>query len=390
MTTDKTTLLGGLSVGQFLAEYWQKRPLLVRQAFPAYEMPITPGELAGLACEEDVESRLILEKDGESPWQLEHGPFHEERFLALPHTHWTLLVQEINKHVPEFSLLQDRFDFIPGWRLDDVMVSYAPDRGTVGPHADNYDVFLIQGLGRRRWQINRRAPQADELVPGLPLRIMAEFEAEDDWLLEPGDMLYLPPGVAHYGVAEGDSMTISVGFRAPQHIDMLTHFVHDHAQSLDEETFYADPDLTAQPSPGLIEPSALRRIREVIRSLPLDDEAIDRWFGRYITEPRPGHDVPLPTDSLDTETMKRLLRADRKLWRSEYCRFAYQHGSGGVTRLYVAGQEHILPPDLAFAAPLLCDHRVFDKVLLTPHLANRTFLELLCRLHQDGALYFDP
>lgn len=386
---DKTTLPGGLEVAQFLAEYWQKRPLLVRQAFPAYEMPITPGELAGLACEEEVESRLILERDGESPWQLEYGPFDEGRFSALPDTHWTLLVQEINKHVPEFALLQDSFGFIPGWRLDDVMVSYAPDHGTVGPHADNYDVFLIQGLGRRRWQINRRAPQPDELIPGLPLRIMAEFEAEDDWLLEPGDMLYLPPGVAHYGVAEGDCMTISVGFRAPQQADMLTHYVNDHVQTLDSEAFYTDPDLTPQDSTGLISPHALRKLRDVIRGLPLDDETIDRWFGRYITEPRPGHDAPLPADPVDTETMRERLRSDRKLWRSEYCRLAYQQGSGGLARLYVAGQEYILPPGLAYAAPLLCDHRILDKGLLAPHLADTAFIELLCRLHQDGALYFE-
>jgi len=320
---DVTRLLGDLSVEQFLAEYWQKRPLLIRQALPGYTCPVSPDELAGLACEEEVESRLIMEKDGATPWQVEHGPFPESRFSDLPATHWTLLVQEINKHVPDFALLQERFAFIPNWRLDDVMVSYAPDQGTVGPHADNYDVFLIQGLGRRRWQVNERAPAPDELIPGLPLRIMRTFEPQQEWVLEPGDMLYLPPGVAHYGVALGECITISVGFRAPNWYELRRDYFDDRLAGSDTEIFYADPDLHAQENPGELAESARQKVRTALRALVEDDAGIDRWLGGWLTEPRPGHTIPEPEERLEPTQLLARLEAAGEIWRSEYCRFTF-------------------------------------------------------------------
>jgi len=194
-------LLGGLTPERFLAEYWQKRPLLVRQAIPGFKSPLSADELAGLACEPEVESRLILEKGGSRPWQLEHGPFEEERFATLPESHWTLLVQRVNHWVPAVADLLDHFAFLPSWRLDDIMISYAADQGSVGPHTDQYDVFLLQGAGRRRWQIDASVTDESPLLDHPDLRILAQFHATDEWVLEPGDLLYLPPGLAHYGVA---------------------------------------------------------------------------------------------------------------------------------------------------------------------------------------------
>ncbi len=383
------TLLGGLSVAQFLADYWQKQPLLIRAAIPGYLCPVTPDELAGLACEEEVESRLVMERGGKSAWQLERGPFAEERFAELPATHWTLLVQEMNKHVPELALLQEQFNFLPNWRLDDVMVSYAPPHGSVGPHADNYDVFLLQGRGRRRWQINRTEPGADDLLPDLPLRIMRHFVAEQEWLLEPGDMLYLPPGVAHYGVSESDDcMTVSVGYRAPTLSDMLAGFIASVLAERDAERFFADPDLAPQAAPGEISLGSRQRIRAAIRDLPLDDASIDRWFGRYTTDVRPGHYLPEPEQPLTADQLRQQLQQVGEIWRSEYARFAFFDEPDGPRRLYAAGEEFLLDPPLAPLAALVSGQRLLPAAALLPWLESPAGAELLVELYNIGCLYF--
>ncbi len=377
--------LNGVTTEIFLRDYWQKKPLCLRNALPGFTCPITAEELAGLACETEVESRLIQEH-GERPWQVRHGPFSEEDFLKLPDSHWTLLVQEINKHVPEFALLQERFNFLPNWRLDDVMVSYAPDQGTVGPHADNYDVFLIQGPGRRRWQLSYQDAGPEQLLPDLPLRILRDFQPTEEYILEEGDLLYLPPGVVHHGVALGDCLTISVGFRAPARLELLGGYLADALAQMDPEAFYADPDLEPQISPGLISPQAQEKIRAIIRSLPLEDEAIDRWFGSFTTDVRPGHYLPEPEQELSAQELLTAMQQHGELWRSEYARFAYIDGD--PTHLYVAGEEYELDADLAFAAPLLCGQRVYTPDELKPHMTNPDFVELLRELYNLGALYF--
>ncbi len=379
--------LNGIRVEEFLRDFWQKKPLLIRNALPDFVCPITPEELAGLACEPDVESRLVQEH-GETPWQVRHGPFTEDDFLALPESHWTVLVQEINKHIPEFALLQDRFAFLPNWRLDDVMVSFAPEQGTVGPHADNYDVFLIQGPGRRRWQLSYQEAGSDQLIPGLPLRILKNFVSEEEYLLEEGDMLYLPPGVVHHGVAVGDSITISVGFRAPAKVELLSGYVADALSQMDTEAFYEDPDLAPQKNPGEITTQAREKIRTIIRSLPLDDESIDRWFASFTTDVRPGHYLPEPEEALATERLLELLQQHGELWRSEYARYSYISPDKDFTRLYVAGEEYTLGSHLDFAAPLLCGQRVYTHDALALHLGNTDFSDLLCELYNLGAVYF--
>jgi 50S ribosomal protein L16 3-hydroxylase len=382
------SLLGGLTIEEFLRDYWHKKPLLVRRAFPGYACPIAPEELAGLACEEGVESRIVLEKDGERPWQAEHGPFPEERFLRLPPTHWTVLVQEMNKHVPAFALLQDHFAFIPWWRLDDVMVSYAPEHGSVGPHADNYDVFILQGAGRRRWQINTRAPGPEDLIPGLDLRIMKHWETEQEWVLEPGDMLYMPPGVAHYGVALDDCISISVGFRAPNVKGMLIDFAERFIETADPERFYADPDLAPQPDPGEISLAARERIRDIIRAIDLSDAGIDRWFGQFITEAKPGHDVPLPEEALDAEGFEQRLEDTGLLIRSEYCRLAHFTASDGVLQLYVNGEELHLDAKHLSLVRYLCTAREYPADTLNAQLRDTADRALLADLYNRGAFYF--
>jgi len=203
----------------FLRNYWQKRPLLMRAAVPLDCFTLAGDELAGLACEPEFESRMIIERS-DGNWQIRHGPFDEADFSDLPESNWTLLVQDVDKFLPEVARLIDGFDFVPAWRIDDIMISYASERGSVGPHTDDYDVFLMQAQGQRRWRISEKDYSDSALLPGLEQRILAHFETEQEWVLEPGDVLYLPPGVAHWGIAEGECMTYSLGFRTPNQQDL--------------------------------------------------------------------------------------------------------------------------------------------------------------------------
>jgi 50S ribosomal protein L16 3-hydroxylase len=382
-----SNLLGDLSPEEFLQEYWHKKPLLVRQAMPGFTSPISPDELAGLACEPEVESRLVLERGGDTPWALEHGPFEESRFGALPESHWTLLVQECNKYLPELAELLEGFNFIPNWRIDDIMVSYAPDQGSVGPHMDQYDVFLIQGLGKRHWQISTEPVAEDNLIPGLDLRIMREFTATDDWVLEPGDMLYLPPAVAHHGMALGDCMTLSVGFRAPAKADMISGFATEVASRMSDAQRYADPGLSLQAHPGEISGQALGQVRQILHEALADDAAIHRWFGQFITEPKWEQARPRPEEPISEDELLAQLPLCEYLERSEYVRFAYIQEKT-ETLLFIDGHMHQLPLDLAFAAPLLCDHRRLTTEILTPHHNNAAFVHLLTQWLNAGYVFF--
>ena len=380
-----STLLGGLSPERFLEEYWQKKPLLVRGALPGFTSPLAPEELAGLACEEDVEARLILEKGGDYPWQLRHGPFDEDDFEALPETHWTLLVQEVDRLVPEVAALLDAFRFIPSWRIDDVMISYAPAHGGVGAHIDNYDVFLLQALGHRRWQIGT-TPVADEtLVPDIDVRILQDFVPDEEWVLGPGDLLYLPPRLAHYGVALDDCMTYSIGFRAPAYEDLISGFLTHVLEQLDPLDRYADPDLRLQPDPGEIRPDALERVRRVFRTF-VTDEAVDRWFGAYVTEPRRGY-AALPLDSpYSPDELVEAVRRGAGLVRNAGTRFAYLRHEGSDVSLFVNGETYVLDPPFADAAPLLCGTGPLGAATHAPHLDDPDFAVLLTDLLNEGFL----
>jgi len=381
-------LLGGLSPETFLADYWQKKPLLIRSAIPGFISPIDPDELAGLACEDEVESRLILERDGPHPWALEHGPFAEQRFAELPESHWTLLVQECNKYVPDLAALMDRFDFIPSWRVDDVMVSYAPNQGTVGPHTDQYDVFLLQGLGKRRWQISTTPVEENNRLPDLDLNIMRDFQATDEWVLEPGDMLYLPPGLAHHGVAMEDCMTLSIGFRAPAHADILTGFIDSVASKLGDNQRYADPDLQTQKHPGEITKESLHKAQGIIHARTSDKAVINSWFGRFVTESKSGEPVIEPEQTLTSEQFLSLFQECTMLERSETARFAFiTQDESNI--LFIDGQEYPLSKKLSFAAPLLCDQRQYSYAELADKLAHSDFTSLLTELYNSGYVIFN-
>lgn len=388
MINTKLPQLGDLTAEEFCAEYWQKKPLLVRNALPDFKCPVSPEELGGLSMEAEVESRLVLEKHGKSAWEVRHGPFEENELLSLPDSHWTLLVQEINKHVPDFALLLERFKFLPNWRLDDVMVSYAAEHGTVGPHADNYDVFLLQGPGRRRWQLSWQDCGIDKLLPDLPLRILKNFQAEQEWVLEEGDMLYLPPGVVHHGVALEDCITISIGYRAPNVTELTAAYCANIISQMDQNDLFRDPDLKPETQPGLINVSSLHLLRDRLReSLMRDDSELDRFIASAVTDVRPGHYLPEPEQPLQSTEIQKLIESRDEMWRSEYARFSYIEQSQGLI-LYVAGEEFPLNSSLSFAGMLLCGQRCFLQETLSPLIATPGFIDLICVLYNLGALYF--
>ncbi len=235
--------LHGFDAVEFIQDYWQKKPCLIRQVIPDYKSPISPEELAGLACESEVHSRLVVEKDADTRWSVSYGPFQEKDFTTLPETHYSLLVSECEKWIPDLAELLDLFRFIPDWRIDDLMVSYASPGGSVGPHNDEYDVFLLQARGSRKWLYTDTRLQQPDLIPGLELAILENFSADQEVVLIPGDMLYLPPGIAHHGIALDDCMTISIGFRAPTAIEVFESIALEVGLQKSALKRYSDADL---------------------------------------------------------------------------------------------------------------------------------------------------
>lgn len=291
------SFLGGLSIEQFLREYWQKKPLLIRQAFPGFRGLLDPQELRDLACDEDVQARVVRQRNDE--WELHTSPFTPKELNKLAKGSWTVLVQGVNHYLPEASELLQQFNFIPHARLDDLMVSYAPKGGGVGPHFDSYDVFLLQGYGHRRWQISTQEDQT--LVEGAPLRILQNFQIEQEWVLEPGDMLYLPPHCAHNGIAEDDCMTYSIGFRTPAYQELGEQFLVYLQDRICINGMYADPDLQRQTHPSEIGESMLDQVEQAIRQIRWDREDVANFLGCYLSEPKPHIYFEPPEDELDED-----------------------------------------------------------------------------------------
>jgi 50S ribosomal protein L16 3-hydroxylase len=275
--------LGGLSTREFLRRHWQKRPLLARAAWTAPAGLPQRTELLALACRSDVEARLVTQRAGR--WRLEHGPFQRRRFASLPARNWTLLVNGVNLQVPAAERLLRRFDFLPQARLDDVMVSYAAPGGGVGPHDDSYDVFLLQGPGRRVWRLQR--PRPFTLLADAPLRLIADFAPDEEYLLEPGDLLYLPPGWAHDGIALEPCFTYSVGCRAPRGAELaLAMLDYLHERGLPDAE-YRDPALRPPARSAQIGGAMLGFARRVLRRVRWTARDVQRVLGRHLTTPKP-------------------------------------------------------------------------------------------------------
>jgi len=264
---------GKISQQEFLANYWQKKPLLIKQAIPNFISPIEPDDLAGLSLEEEFESRLITGAINNQQWTLANGPFSESDFLNLPEQDWTLLVQGVDRFIPEVEALINHFDFIPRWRFDDVMISYATQGGSVGPHFDFYDVFLLQGSGRRRWQLSSNNCNIDNYLKNVPLRIMNQFTPDQEFDVAPGDILYVPPKVAHHGVSlSDDCTTLSFGYRSYSAKEMFNTTLADQ-----ENNYYRDPVWNTCATPAFIPDSAIQMANRTSKINALD-------FSKFVTK----------------------------------------------------------------------------------------------------------
>ena len=372
-------------IDEFLRDHWQKKPLLIKNPWGRWQNPLEPDELAGLSCEVEVESRLIEKTQG--TWKVENGPFVETRFGTLREKQWTLLVQAVDHHVPGVAALIEPFRFLPNWRIDDVMVSLAADEGGVGPHFDQYDVFLIQGLGQRRWQVGALCDAETSLLPHDDLRLLAEFEATQEWLLEPGDILYVPPGIAHNGVAVGDDcMTYSIGFRAPSRAELIGHYVDDVLDALPEDDRYADPGLTAQQNPGEISAEAIAALHGMVTEKLADRVAFARWFGGYNSTPKYPDIDWRPEAPVEVAALRERVTTGEPLTRNPASRFSFIRQAGSVL-LFVDGECFECSEQTAAFAEMLCAQ---DCVTTQPNLANSpAAMELIAQLINQGSVAFD-
>ena len=336
--------------------------------------------MAGLALEDEVESRLI-EQQG-TAWQLQHGPFSEADFTR--EGPWTLLVQAVDHYIPEVAELQRLFDFIPRWRMDDVMVSYAVDGGSVGPHYDNYDVFLMQGEGQRLWRVGQRCDSTTALLPHDDLRILKTFETEREYLLGPGDVLYVPPGIAHWGIAQGECTTFSIGFRAPVISDMLSRWTDQLLLQIDSEQFYADAGRTPAARPGEIDASDIKQALAQLHCA-LDQTVQNEWFGELITEPR----YDIETDEEDIADAQNLLQnAAHVVSLSPAAKLAWQQDEAGLT-VFANGESLKCSQSTLPVLLVLCDRQDLTGASLDKAIADIDTTKLLEHLLRMGCIHVE-
>ena len=377
------SILGNISKEDFLANYWQKKPLVIRGAFPDFEMPFTAEELAGLACDTDAPSRMIIEHGlppTNKPWEVKLPPFEDEDFTTLPDSHCSFLINDLERYIPELGNLIEPFRFIPDWRIDDLMVSYAEDQGSVGPHTDDYDVFLIQGEGKLRWKVITRENYPKALIPGLPIALLKEFDEDEDWLLEAGDMLYLPPNTPHYGVAEGACFTFSVGFQAPRTVDLIQNWLETFSKDAALNKRFTDKDRTLQSNSGEITKSDLETLSNMmLNAIKEQQSGLNVFLGKQLTETR-GEASPVDENLSDFELDD---QADYE--RESWLRLAYIEEKDTI-HFFADGHHLALSLDKKTAIHELCENYYFTAKSLEPLMASDEFREFFKVLIQEGGI----
>ncbi|KZZ13130.1 hypothetical protein A3750_04310 [Oleiphilus sp. HI0079] len=387
MANQALTLLGGLSAEQFLADYWQQKPLLIRGALPHFESPVTPDDLAGLSLEDDVESRIIIEQREDKHWILEQGPFNEETFAQLDSANWTLLVQQLDAWVPQVQTLKRQFNFIPDWRVDDVMASYAPKGGSVGPHFDFYDVFLVQAYGSRKWKLGQWCDQNTATRNDTQLSILKDFKTNDEWVLHPGDILYVPPRLAHFGVAENDCITLSVGFRAPRKLELLSSFTHYicEQESAAENSFFSDPKRKRANNPAALEKQDREALKKLLLSAIESDQAFDRWLGEYLSEPK-NSAILIPDEGLiDAHQIAEQIYQAEMIYKNEGSRFLYIEQNNAVI-LFTDGCSTELDLEHLTFVQYLCSEDEYDAQTLLTFCNKVETKELVAMLLKNGSI----
>jgi len=373
----------GLDVERFLQEYWQQRPVLLPQALPGFVSPLTPDELGGLALDQDIHSRLILRQRGENAdcadqWHLRQGPFSEDELTRLPEQDWTLLVSDIEKHLDGFNSYLEPFRFLPDWRIDDLMVSYAPAGASAGAHVDEYDVFLLQAAGQRRWEISTDNAATKAFLPDQDLKILQAFSSTETWTLSPGDILYLPPGIPHHGIAlDNDCMTWSIGFRAPMQHQLLT----DVAEQLLAVTLaerYRDPALHPMPRKGELDVNTLDHLKALwLQTLHSKDSAFEHALGCVLTRRQDASDDDPAIGAVG------IIPKQGELHRDAAARLLF-HDSATGADLYVDGEHYAVSCDLAEE---LCANLNWEAQVLHNLCADSTDQECLTTLWHRGIVH---
>lgn len=369
----------GIDEQIFLRDYWQKKPLLIRQAFPGFATPLPADELAGLSLEPDTTPRLITQ-DTSGAYHVEFGPFDEQRFASLTDNNWSLLVTDVDKHVPELACYLDPFRFLPSWRIDDLMVSYAPEGASVGAHVDEYDVFLLQASGLRRWSIDEDKTRNHELLTDAELKLLAAFNPTDTWELVPGDMLYLPPGIGHHGVASSaDCTTWSIGFRAPEINALLIRMAELISERMPHQRF--TDNAIQKAIPGEITHDAAERFRTLWHeAVDIHADSFASLLGQVLTET-----VDSPQADSSASQSSGLPDDLSTLQRAAFSRFAW-HGTSSDDKesvnLFVDGEAfectRCFAIDLCTTSAALQTNR---------HRYTENDLDILQMLQSNGCMY---
>ncbi|HIW06255.1 MAG TPA: hypothetical protein H9889_02880 [Candidatus Ignatzschineria merdigallinarum] len=381
--------LGGLTAEEFLTEYWQKKPLFVKNAFPDFEDPISADEIAGLAFEEFIPSRFIFESGGDRPWQLKMGPATEEDFATLKEKKWMLVVNDVEKNLPELKAMTAPFQFISHWRLDDLQVSLGEDEGNVGAHWDDYDVFLIQGMGQKKWQISYAPVSEDDFMKGVDIRLIENFKADEEWIVEPGDMLYLPPRIGHYGINIGRSVTWSVGFRAPKHQEMFRDFIEMKFDDIAEDARYSDPDLQVSENYGELSDQALDRVVQVIQEgLLTNRDEIAKWFGEFMTEPKMYQSPELLEEKLSAAELVEFLDAGGALEVHPGLSLIHRQ-IGDSYYLFAGGKSYQLPVEQSGLIELIVNSEFLEFDDVEDYLEAEETSLLIVQLLNEGVLMME-
>ncbi len=325
----------------FLNEFWQKKPLVIRNALADFQSPVSPEELAGLSLEEEIESRIVVQHS-DTDYELKKGPFDEETYQSLPEQNWTLLIQGVDRLLPEVTDLLDDFNFLPRWRIDDIMISYATTGGNVGPHFDHYDVFLLQAAGKRRWMLTSQECSEDNYIQGVDLRLMKSFKVEEDYVFEPGDILYIPPKWGHHGVALDDEcMTYSVGYRTYRGQELWDSFGDHLSETGAFKDLYIDPQWPDNLNPGEVTAAAAVQAQQLLKQVIENPNLLHTWFGRFATQldQVAAQQLPEPLTEEETPSLDDFvgaLQVETGLIKDPVCRFAYAE-IAGKTQLYLNG-----------------------------------------------------
>jgi len=374
-----------ISPEKFLSDYWQKQPLLIKNALPDFQDPISPEELAGLACEKEVESRLVFnEKD---TWRIQNGPFTEQDFTALSNNNWSLLIQAVDQWFPEVKQLLANIDFIPDWRLDDVMISYATEFAGIGPHFDYYDVIIIQGQGQRQWKLGQHCDESSASRSDSELKILKEFNQSAEFTLETGDALYIPPGIAHQGTALNDSLSYSIGFRAPSYTEIISQYAGSVCNELAEDQRYSDPDLTLQKHSAEICTSSINRLKSLLLDALHDEQKIEQWFGQHMTQRKYPELSYIPETQLTLESFIAALSSGMILEKHPAARYAFQHKGDKLT-LFADGEAYLINANNKDTENLLeelCDKNINLLNCLT-YQSSKDCIQILCKLYNLGSL----